>query len=1104
MFSRSRIVHFTVLLLAMLCVAWSEPAFCQVTGSIEGTIEDSGGANLPGAAVTIKNLETGAERRVSTDNSGSYLVLSLPIGHYSVTAAKAGFDPAEAANINLVVGQQAVIDLKLNVGTANQTVIVTEEAPVVDTTPSSTAGLVTEQQVKDLPLDGRSFDQLIALDAGSINYTAYSTAQSTGGGAGNMFNVNGGRYEENLFLINGVEYTGDSVRSVQPGGVSGSMLGVDAVREFNLLTDSFSAQYGKRPAGQVVVVTQSGSNAVHGTAFEFLRNSAVDARNYFDPKPSIIGRRIPGFQRNQFGGAFGGPLHKDRAFGFLNYEGFRQILGVSDVAAVPDNNARQGELPCGFITPLPAGCAGTTDTTPMKVPNLATGMLAFFAIWPQSNGNELGNGVALFAAAPKETIREDFATTRFDQTLRAADTLSESYTFDNGYSFVPQTDPYFAARQILKDQVASIQEVHVIGTAKVNTARFGFSRGSFDFNVPPTVSLSPTLSQIAGLEEGQVTIGGGQTLSSGSTTVAVAGSTTDYDKATRNLYSITDDFQWIIGRHQIGFGGWFQRMQDNRHSGQSIAGTANFSNIETFLQGTVSSFQGAATPTPSYYRMSEGAWYVEDTIKLMPRLSIEAGLRHEMTNILGEKYGRIALGQRSFTTGEPLTTTLTGTPFTKNYDTLLFGPRIGIAWDVFGNQKTAVQVGSGIFYSLPDYYDYIFDRVAPYHTIYTFGTNAAFLPLVGQTSVQGPLCGPGVPTPCSKVSQTEIDSNKASQLQKWNLSIEQQIAPGSSLRVEYSGSHAIHEISNINFDTIPPVICQTAAGCVSGGLNKAQGLVPQGTLYVPPATALPDPYIAAMSGYSGFSASYNALIVDLKSRIGHSLNLRANYTWSKHLDIGAEPGGAEQGNGTTAVEQPYHPSADWGPSSNDCRNVASISESYQLPIGRGTRWLNNLHGIPDHLVSGWSANSIVSLLSGFPFNPKANTNESGDGDNGSPDRPSLNPNFSGPIITHNPVQWYNPNAFMLPTSGTWGNVRKDSLRGPGLNEWDLSMFKDTAIRENLKLQFRAEFFNILNSANFGFPNQSVFSGGAVSPAAGLITTTTTTSREIQFAAKFIF
>jgi len=329
-------------------------AWAQVTASISGRVEDSSGAAIPGATVTATNVETGATRAVRTDESGGYRVLSLPVGQYEIRAETGGFRAVVRRGINLAVGQEAVMNFSLEVGQVAESVTITGEAPLVNTTTTSVSGLVNEREVKDLPLNGRSFDNLITLNAGSINYTPMKTANAPTAGEGNSFSVAGRRPLENVFLLNGIEYTGASVQSNTPGGVSGQLLGIDAVREFNLVSDTYSAQYGKRAGAQVNIVTQSGTNLLHGTAFEFLRNSALDARNSFDRKLLPTDARIPPFQRNQFGGALGGPIRKDKTFLFGNYEGFRQRLGISDVTVVPDENARLGLLQCLHAPPATA------------------------------------------------------------------------------------------------------------------------------------------------------------------------------------------------------------------------------------------------------------------------------------------------------------------------------------------------------------------------------------------------------------------------------------------------------------------------------------------------------------------------------------------------------------------------------------------------------------------------------------------------------------------------------------------------------------------------------------------------------------------------------
>src|SRR5260370_19179713 len=320
--------------LVLLLVAISAPVWAQVSASIYGKVEDASNAAVRGATVTVKSLETGATRVVTTDDAGNYRALSLAVGPHEVRAAKPGFKTAIRDRVNLVVGQNAVVNLGLEVGEIAQEVTVADEISAVNTTTSSVSGMVGEREVKDLPLNGRSFDNLITLNPGALNYGLKSANTSTSNG--HTFSVAGRRPMDNVVLLNGIEYTGSSQLAITPGGVSGDLLGIDAVREFNVQTDTYGAEYGKRTAGQVSVVTQAGTNALHGSLFEFLRNSALDARSVF-AQTSFA----PPFRQNQFGGALGGPLKKDRLFLFGNYEGFRQAQTLSNVSGVPDGQGRQ-------------------------------------------------------------------------------------------------------------------------------------------------------------------------------------------------------------------------------------------------------------------------------------------------------------------------------------------------------------------------------------------------------------------------------------------------------------------------------------------------------------------------------------------------------------------------------------------------------------------------------------------------------------------------------------------------------------------------------------------------------------------------------------------
>ena len=387
----------------------------QISANLSGTVTDQSGATVSGAAVTVKDLETGAIRTTTTGAAGEYQEFSLPVGRYEVRVAKQGFEEQIRTGIRLVVGQDARVDVNLSVGPVTQQITVNADAPLVSETTADVPGLVGEQQVKDLPLNGRSYDLLLPLNPGVVNFTSEKTggigiSNST---TGNNFAVSGNRPQQNLFLLNGVEYTGAAENNMQPGGASQQLLGVDAVREFNVLRDSYGAEYGKHPGGQVIIVTQSGSNQVHGSAFEFLRNNDLDAPNYFAQGT------VPPYRRNQFGGALGGPIEKDKTFVFANYEGFRESLNQTSAAFVPDATSRAAAV--ASVQPL----LNLWPTPPSNAPDFS--------------------GIAEDFSSPLQTIREDFGTARVDHLFSSRDSLSGVYTIDDGGDVTATPlDPYSA------------------------------------------------------------------------------------------------------------------------------------------------------------------------------------------------------------------------------------------------------------------------------------------------------------------------------------------------------------------------------------------------------------------------------------------------------------------------------------------------------------------------------------------------------------------------------------------------------------------------------------------------------------------------------------
>jgi hypothetical protein len=1064
----------------------------QVAASISGMVEDASGQPVGNARVSVKSLESGGTRTTATDESGYFRVLSLPLGAQVVKAEKEGFRSAVREGIRLEVGQQATVNLQLDVGELRQQVTVTEETPLVNPATESVAGMVDEREVKDLPLNGRSFDNLISLNPGAINYSALKSA-NTSTSDGNTFAVDGRRTSENIFLLNGIEYTGSSQLAISPGGASGELLGIDAVREFNVLTGTYGVEYGKRAGAQVVVVTQSGTNALHGTAFEFLRNSDLDARNFFDQ-----GLSAPPFRRNQFGGSLGGPLRKNRLFLFGNYEGFRQALAVSNVAVVPDQEARQGLLPnaSGVYT---------------KVAGLNPAMLGYMSYWPQPNGRELlvngiPSGTALSYNNPRQNIREDFGTLRADGQISNKDWFSAAYTIDDGDNLTPQADPLFASYETLRNQVASLGETHILSPQMLNVFTAGFSRAAFNYDSSPLGSFPAGLDFVEGAGPGGIVVGGGATTTVGGTITSAGPSNAANVWNRRNLFTYADSVEMSKGRHQLSFGVWFQRLQDNEDSASRQLGQATFTNLQKLLQGTVSTFQAVPNANELGWRSWLGAWYVQDKIKLLRNLTLEAGIRDEFNNGWNEDSGRAA-NYITGANGVLLTTPrVAGSAYTQNNATKLFSPRIGLAWDPWGNGQTAIHAGFGTYYSQIDDLSFLLNSLPPYNGSISFANVSlqSFLPFVPGAPVP-PSCGPGVVGPCTTYAPEGVQANaKTPTVEEWNFTLEQALGKAAALRVSYVGSFGFHGLLSIDANSIRAQVCANAGGCQAGGDGTVKSTVSQGAQYIPLGTR-PNPYLSG-----GFfwetegNTSYNALQVEVRRRLAHGLQLRGNYTWSKSLDVNSALTGAQADNQAQMVLNRNDLGADWGPSALNAEFQASLSGSYELPFGHGRRFAGDARGITERVVGGWQLNSIVTLLSGFPLTPQIGSNRSGDGDTRNPDRPSLNPSFTGPVILGNPNEWFNPNAFVLPPAGTYGDLGRGTYSGPGLANVDASLFKNLAITESRSLQFRAEFFNVLNRTNFDTPNAIVFSSGAISPSAGLITSTATTSRQIQFGLKMIF
>jgi hypothetical protein len=542
--------------------------------------------------------------------------------------------------------------------------------------------------------------------------------------------------------------------------------------------------------------------------------------------------------------------------------------------------------------------------------------------------------------------------------------------------------------------------------------------------------------------------------------------------------------------HQIQAGVWFQRVQANDSEALGQYGQATFASLQSFLQGTITTFTAVPNPTPLGWRSLESALYIQDQMRLTPRLTLSLGFRAESTNGWNEVSGRAAnfvFGANGVLQTQPR---IAASAFTVNNAKFLPEPRAGLAWDPLGNGRTVIRAGFGMYNALQDALSYRLDQNAPFNTSTTIrNASVATLKIV-----------PGEPLPANAiVSPAGVQPDlQTPTVIAFTFKVQQALGANTVLNIGYAGSHAYHEIVSVDTNQPFAIICP-AAPCPSS--------YPTGTIYYPPNAPLRNPQLgSAWIWMSEGVSSYNALQVDVNRRFSNGLQLRGIYTWSKVLDTGDTLNGSAAANAPGLVMNADNLATDKGRGTFDIAHAAAISGTYELPVGRGRKFLNSTSGAPQFLLGGWSLNAIATLHSGFPFTPELSFNPSNNGNTTNPIRPSLNPAFQGNVVERNPNRWFNPNAFVVPPNGTYGNLGRNVLDGPGLSEVDFSLMKDMRLSERWNLQFRAEAFNVFNTANFNTPNLITFTSATAPPSttAGVITSTATTSRQLQFALKLLW
>jgi hypothetical protein len=1085
-----RRAEFFVAILGLIVVPGAALLGQEITGAISGMVHDPAGAVMAGVTLTAKETQSGLTRTVVTTETGSYRIPALPIGEYEVSAQVSGFKQAVQRGISVAVAQESVANLTLQVGDVSQEVTVQADAQLVNTTVTSTSGLVASQQVADLPLNGRSFLDLVTLNSGSV-----SNRSNTSNGDAPSYSIAGNRPDQARFTLNGIDYVGNSPVRIYtaPQGISGFLLGVDAVQEFNVLEHTYGADYGKRAGAQVNIVTKSGTNQLHGSAFEYFRNNALNTRNYF----SSVG--VPPLQRNQFGAALGGPVRHDKLFVFGNYEGYRDREGSNIFGYVPDQQVRQGLLP---------NASGQYVT----VSGLQPAILPFFQYWPLPNGpelfqNGLPTGIASYTASPKQAVNENFWLARADYYLSKKDTVSSNTTVDRGARSVPAG--LFITNNETDLYTTSTQETHVFTPSLLNLATFGFSRGYADQIVPPINPFPTSLLLLNGPsrnQPGSLTINGLGLLGASGANLA---------SVDRRNISVADDVKWTKGIHGLSIGGtWGTVSQLAYSTTTNNSGTATYPTLTAFLQDKPTQLQVLSNPTPLNVGNKIGGVYAQDEIKLRPNLTVRVGLRVESSNMVTVDDNHAANYRVVGTTLETLPF-IGGTPLLANNAKALWEPRVGLAWDPTGTGKWSIRAGAGMYDDLLQ--DNLANRLIrnpPFNGLVSFSGQSmlSLIPLASNLQPP-PQCTAIGQANCTIYAPSPIDTNlHIPTVQQWSLTVERQLTQSLKLETAYVGSQSYHLPQAVDMNSIQPQTCNNPSGCLAGGVLAAssQAIVPQGTYYIP-AGARPNPLLSTAVGwlYDG-TGNYHSLHLSVVRRLTHGLAYKVNYTWGKAIDTNSAITAGANTNGTASVLNRFNRGQGRGPASFSVNNQFNAHFSYQLPFGKGKAFLSGANGLVDRFVGGWQWNSIITWDGGFPMTLGAGQNRTGDGNtNNVVDVVSLNPGYSGnPILGTDGFKttgkYFDPKAFLLPTAGTYGNLGRGVYTGPRLFNVDTSFFKQIPLKERLNLQFRAELFNVLNHTNFSLPSAAVFSGTAISPTAGTINSTVGTSRQIQFALRLQF
>jgi Carboxypeptidase regulatory-like domain/TonB-dependent Receptor Plug Domain/TonB dependent receptor len=1068
----TKCVSRACLLLALSLALFSACAWPQTQlATIFGTVTDATGAAISGAQVAILNQSTGLKRDAPTDSTGQYHIAGLPTGTYSVRVEKEGFQSQVREGIALTSASEIMMNLSLSVGDLKQQVTVSADVPTIDNTTSTVSGLLPEQSLTELPLNGRDLFKAAILEPGVAPTPSSAPSLLSTGKAGQV-SINGMRPSWTNVLIDGMD-ANDPVFGYSPAGASGLFLGLNELAEVRVLTQTFNAEYGKNAGGVIEAVTKSGSNQFHGSLFELHRDAALDAKNYFD----LGNAPIPAFVRNQFGAGIGGPLAHDRTFFFANYEGFREVQASTAIATVPDALAHQGLLPSSSN---PGSCSNADPSGCVAI-TIDPRIQQFLALLRPANGADNGDGTGDLITANKGDTNEHHGMIRVDHNFSNTHSLFGRYIIDDSSSLVPYFGtppgtyvPGFPVAHDARNQYFTVQDRRNIGRELFNELRFGINRTTASTS---TIDTHPglSISLIQNRPFGMLNIAG-MSLIGNSPEMPLGDFST--------IYQVQDQVSRSRGRHSLKFGGEYRRIQSNGPLDFVVNGLYTFQDLspfgfqassnnpalEFFLQALPLSYV-ASVPSMSDshrgYRQSVVSGFAQDFLRVTSRLTVNAGLRYDFYSNPTEAHGRLSIIRNpAMDSGPTVGKVFAATPRD------LLSPQTGFAWNIFGDGKTVLRGGAGIFRDqLP---------------VVLFGADRFLSPFFGIDSFVFPnFLNPqnALLTQPIYIIETTYHPKFPYALQ-YNLNLEREIAPGTILSAGYFGARGNHLTREAEQNPFEPAV---------------------GHRYNP---NLLSPLLTVLTDAQSF---YNSFQLSVSNQHAHNVSWQVFYTLSHSIDDASTSLIIEAVNEPPASQNIFDRKGSRGRSSFDIRHNFVANVVYELPFGRGSRF------------GGWQISAVASVHSNVPFTPVLSFDNADLQSLLTSERPNLvgNP-YTGVCGNGSrvgtPSCWFNPSAFALPPPGQFGTAGRNILRGPAFAQFDLALQKGFQLKEGRKLTFGAEAYNLFNHPNFAVPSNTqspltlggngdaVFkdAAGNLANNVGRIFTTVGTGRQIQFDARFTF